>query len=54
MAMMFHMMFRYMSGRFETLEARMGARFDRMENRLDTIDRDVQRIANRAFRDERD
>lgn len=68
MAMMFHMAFRYIGGQFEMFEARIGARLDRVESRLDNvesrlgtieteiirIDRDVQGIASRVFRDERD
>lgn len=52
--MLYHLVFRYMAGQFEALGARMGARFDRMESRLDAIDRDVEGIAKRVFRDERD
>jgi outer membrane murein-binding lipoprotein Lpp len=35
------------------VEERLGARMDRLENRMDTLDRDVQAITNRVFRDGR-
>jgi hypothetical protein len=55
------MVFHYMGARMETLEARIGARFDGVENRLERVetelvrvDRDIQGISNRVFRRDSD
>ena len=46
MVMMFQMSFHYIRSQFESMEARMSARFDQ-------LDRDVQGIAEKVFRDDR-
>jgi hypothetical protein len=38
MAMMFHMNFHYIRRQFESFEARMGARFDKVDNGLERVE----------------
>jgi hypothetical protein len=40
-----------MTARFERLEGVFGARFDGVDRRLDGLDRDVQALSDRVFRD---